>query len=85
MPRLNRDVTSALIQQIVSGARGPGTMLPREVDLATDFEVSRGVARECVRALEERGLVRVKHGMGATVNPPAEWDVLDAAVLAATL
>jgi GntR family transcriptional repressor for pyruvate dehydrogenase complex len=85
VPRRNHDATSTLIQQIVSGVRGAGTMLPREVDLAAEFDVSRGVARECVRALEERGLVSVKHGMGATVNPPEDWDVLDADVLAATL
>jgi GntR family transcriptional repressor for pyruvate dehydrogenase complex len=35
--------------------------------------------------MEERGLISVKHGKGATVNEPAEWDVFDPDVLAATL
>ena len=42
-------------------------MLPREVDLAAEFGVSRGVARECIRAMEERGLVLAFHGI-------ANWD-----------
>jgi GntR family transcriptional repressor for pyruvate dehydrogenase complex len=83
--RRNHDATATLISQIVSGARAPGTMLPREVDLADQFAVSRGVAREAIRALEERGLVSVKHGMGATVNAADAWDILDADVLAASL
>jgi GntR family transcriptional repressor for pyruvate dehydrogenase complex len=74
-----------LIADIVSGVRPAGDMLPREVDLAAEFDVSRGVARETIRAMEERGLISVKHGKGATVNEPDEWDVFDPDVLAATL
>jgi GntR family transcriptional repressor for pyruvate dehydrogenase complex len=74
-----------LIADIVSGARPSGEMLPREVDIAQAFDVSRGVARETIRAMEERGLVSVKHGKGATVNGAKDWHVLDTDVLAATL
>lgn len=74
-----------LIADIVSGVRPAGEMLPREVDLATQFDVSRGVARETIRAMEERGLISVKHGIGATINGPDHWDVFDPDVLAATL
>lgn len=85
MARLHRDVMKALTVDVVSGVRPVGEMLPREVDLAAEFDVSRGVARETIRAMEERGLISVKHGKGATVNPPEAWDVFDADVLAATL
>src|SRR5690242_20425826 len=74
-----------LIADIVSGIRPAGEMLPREVDLAAEFDVSRGVARETIRALEERGLISVKHGKGATVNGPDSWDVFDPDVLSALL
>jgi DNA-binding FadR family transcriptional regulator len=74
-----------LIADIASGALGPGDKLPREADLAAQFSVSRGVARECIRGLEERGLVDVKHGRGATVNPEQRWDVFDPDILAALL
>ena len=74
-----------LIADVVNGRLAPGEPLPRETDLAQQFGVSRGVARECVRGLEERGLISVKHGRGATVRPSVSWDVLDPDVLAAVL
>jgi GntR family transcriptional repressor for pyruvate dehydrogenase complex len=85
MARKHRDVMRVLVADIASGRRTAGEMLPREVDLAAEFEVSRGVARETIRALEERGLISVKHGKGATITEPSRWDVLDPDVLAATL
>ena len=50
-----------------------------------EHDVSRGVARETVRALEERGLVSVKHGKGAFVNTPDKWDTAHPDVLRALL
>lgn len=86
MARLHVEKMRVLIERIVSGSVHPGEMLPKEVDLAEELQISRGTARECTRALEERGLVRVRHGRGAVVLPPERWDVLDpdvTAVLAA--
>jgi len=85
MSRLHRRLVHSLIAGIVRGEHAPGELLPGEAALAEDFDVSRGVARECVRSLEERGLVTVKHGRGATVMPDGEWDVLSTDVLSALL
>ena len=85
MSRLHENVMRVLMGDIVSGRIEVGGWLPREADLAAQFGVSRGVARECLRGLEERGLVRVKHGRGATVNPDDRWNVLDPDVLGALL
>jgi DNA-binding FadR family transcriptional regulator len=85
MARKHRDVMRILVADIVSGVRPAGDMLPREVDLASEFDVSRGVARETIRAMEERGLISVKHGKGATINEADDWDVFDPDVLAAML
>ena len=74
-----------LIGEIASGRYPEGELLPRELDLAARFDVSRNVARECVRGLEERGLVSVRHGSGARVRPEQEWDRFDSDVLAALL
>jgi GntR family transcriptional repressor for pyruvate dehydrogenase complex len=74
-----------VIADIVSGAIAPGEMLPREADLAVQFSVSRGVARECIRGLEERGLISVKHGRGATVSLDDNWDLFSPEVLTALL
>src|SRR5688572_20846564 len=83
MTRLHRDHMRALIDEILRGRFGEGEWLPREVDLADRFGVSRGVARETIRALEERGVVAVRHGRGARVRPVEDWDLLDERVLAA--
>ena len=85
MARLHRESMRVLIAEIVFGELPPGDMLPRETDIAQRFAVSRGVARECIRGLEERGLISVRHGKGATVNPPSAWNEFDPDVLAALL
>jgi GntR family transcriptional repressor for pyruvate dehydrogenase complex len=74
-----------LLDDIVAGEYPVGAMLPREQDLAEAFDASRGVARETVRALEERGVVVVKHGRGATVQDREHWNVLDPDVLRASI
>src|SRR3712207_1833626 len=85
MSRLHRSLMRVVIADIVAGALRPGDRLPPEADLARRFGVSRGVARECVRGLEERGLVAVKHGRGATVQEDTRWDMFDLDVIAACL
>ena len=85
MSRLHRNLMRVLIADIVAGVLQPGDRLPPEADLARRFDVSRGVARECVRGLEERGLVAVKHGRGATVLADNRWDMVDLDVIAASL
>lgn len=74
-----------LIGEIVGGALPEGHKLQRESALAEEYGVSRGVARECMRGLEERGLVVVKHGRGATVTSSHQWDSFDPDVLAGLL
>ena len=85
MSRLHTGAMRVLIGEIASGRWAEGELLPRELDLAERFDVSRNVARECIRGLEERGLVAVRHGRGARVRPEHEWDRFDSDVLAALL
>ena len=83
--RLHRDVMADFVAEIVSGRLAPGDALPREVAVAERFGISRGIARECLRALEERGLATVRHGSKTTVNPREDWDLFDPDVIAASL
>ncbi len=85
MARLHRYPMKQFIAEIAGGQRRPGDQLPREVDLAVRFQVSRGIARECIRGLEERGLVTVKHGRGATISEPESWNVFDREVFEALI
>jgi DNA-binding FadR family transcriptional regulator len=85
MARRHRDLMSRLLDDVVAGDYPVGAMLPREQDLADTLDASRGVVRETVRALEERGVVAVKHGRGATVLAREHWNLLDPAVLRASV
>jgi GntR family transcriptional repressor for pyruvate dehydrogenase complex len=85
MSRLHRTLLEALVADIVRGTLAEGARLPTEAGLAQRFGVSRGVAREGLRSLEERGLVTVKHGSGASVRPATEWDMFNPDVIAAVL
>src|SRR3954451_6775578 len=73
------------VGDVVDGRLAPGDALPREVELSERFDISRGVARECLRALEERGLVTVRHGSATTVNARERWELFDEFVLTAAL
>lgn len=85
MSRLHERLMRVIIGDVAAGALAPGDWLPRETDLAQQFGVSRGVARECIRGLEERRLIAVTHGRGAVVRDEREWDVLNPEVLTALL
>jgi DNA-binding FadR family transcriptional regulator len=85
MPRKHREALRVLIGEITSGAFAQGDLLPREEDLAAQFGCCRGVARECIRGLEERGLVVVRQGRGAAVTASHMWDMFDADLLGALL
>ncbi len=87
MPRrkLYQDVMGELLDQILGGEFGPGDKLPREVDVAEAQQVSRYVVREANQALEERGVVEIRHGIGAIVMPSDEWDLFDLVLLEALL
>src|SRR5215204_286368 len=56
MARLHREKMRWLLGEIVSGEYEPEELLPPEVVLAERLGVSRGVVREGMRALEERGV-----------------------------
>jgi DNA-binding FadR family transcriptional regulator len=83
--RRHREAMTEYMREIVGGRLAPGDVVPPEVDVAEQFRISRGVAREALRALEERGLITVHHGTATTVNPIADWDLFDPDVIAAAL
>ncbi|MYZ50227.1 FCD domain-containing protein [Rhizobiales bacterium L72] len=52
---------------ILEGVLHPGDRLPAERELALRLDVSRPILREALKALEERGLLRTRHGEGTFV------------------
>ena len=72
--RLSEQVTRQLVEEIVGGRWQASAALPKERELAQRFGVSVRVVRESMRALSAKGLVRVRHGVGAFVTATQEWN-----------
>lgn len=84
MVRLHEEATVILVGEVVRGSHAEGSFI-REQELVERFGFSRGVAREAIRSLEARGIVKVRHGRGARVQGRESWNPLDEDVLAALL
>jgi DNA-binding FadR family transcriptional regulator len=82
---LSVSVTRELVERVVRGRYEPGTPIPTEARLGEEFGVSRSVIRESVKAVEDRGLVRIERGRGTIVEPTTGWRRLDPLVLEAQL
>jgi GntR family transcriptional repressor for pyruvate dehydrogenase complex len=60
--RISEEVLSQLKESILLGKFKSGEKLPSERELTEDFQVSRGVIREAIRALEMTGFVELRQG-----------------------
>ena len=78
-PLLDR-VLNELGRDIISGELPEGKTFTLH-DLSDRFEISRTVAREAMRALEQMGLVSSSRRVGITVLPRSSWAVFDPAVI----
>lgn len=65
--RLYERIASHVEELIGSGTLQPGDQLPSERELAEGLGVGRGVVREAVKLLAERGLVTILPGRGTFV------------------
>lgn len=68
-------VSSVMEQHILSGELKPGTALPSEQELATQFGVNRSTIRESIRVLEQEGLVERHQGRRLFVVLPGLFDL----------
>jgi len=75
-----RAVSSVMEQHILSGELKPGTPLPSEQELATQFGVNRSTIRESIRLLEQEGLLERHHGRRLHVALPGLFDLAPRAV-----
>ncbi len=68
--------------EIVSGVFAEGAVLPNEAMILKRFGVSRTVLREAYSKLAAKGLVQARPRVGTSVQPRANWNMLDHDVLA---
>jgi DNA-binding LacI/PurR family transcriptional regulator/DNA-binding transcriptional regulator YhcF (GntR family) len=80
VPLLDRDNDKALYAQLIThfrvrildGSLPPGSRLPTELDLAEEYNISRGTVRQAMTALVNEGLLERIQGRGTFVRvlPP---------------
>lgn len=61
-------VSEDLRSEVAAGKYPPGSRLPTESELSSEFAVSRPTVRAALRELETLGLVRTQHGVGTFVT-----------------
>lgn len=73
-------ILDTLGEDIVSGRQPEGHTFTLH-DLSERFGISRTVAREAMRALEQLGLVSSSRRVGLRVLPQSEWNVFDHSII----
>ena len=66
-----RRIERSLRDAIMEGRHAPGSQLPPDRQIASDFGASRVTARRALAALEQEGLLRIEHGNGTFVSEDA--------------
>lgn len=62
------DATVRQIEELIlDGILRPNDRLPSERDLSTELDISRPILRAALKTLEDRGLIRTRHGEGTSV------------------
>ncbi|WP_425052100.1 FadR/GntR family transcriptional regulator [Psychromarinibacter sp. S121] len=67
-PRLEEQIYQSLLERIQSGTYGLGQRLPSEMELSSEFGVSRPVVRAALARLRDAGLVTSRRGAGSFVS-----------------
>jgi GntR family galactonate operon transcriptional repressor len=83
--RSNAQVAREIANLIVTGVWHEGWTLPREIELASQFAVSRTSIRESLSILKAKGLIAAKQKAGTHVRERFNWNMLDAELLEWTL
>jgi len=79
--KLYQYVVEEIGQQIIRGQYGIGDILPTEDRLSEEMQVSRGVLREAIQVLVQKGLVRTRPRIGSQILPRKNWNLFDPDVL----
>ena len=79
---LTEMVADDLLDRIVAGEFPPDSLVPGELELGAQHEVSRMTVREAMKTLEAQRILRVERGRGTFVNPFSSWGSLHAVLRA---
>ena len=79
--RKSEEVFDQIARFIRNGRFEPGTKLPSERELATQFNTSRPTIREALYRAELVGLIEVRHGAGSYVASSRQREAMDRPII----
>ncbi len=85
LPARKIDIIEDIRSRVLRGEWEPGSQLPSERELATDYGVSRPVVREALAGLFELGFIEIHPGRGSYVRGVKIDDLSNSLTRAATL
>ena len=79
--KLYQYIVDEIGRRIIRGIYPPEEVLPTEDQLSSELQVSRGVLREAIKVLTQKGLIRTRPRVGTQVLPRENWNLFDPDVL----
>jgi DNA-binding FadR family transcriptional regulator len=79
--KLYQYIVDEIGQRIIRGKYRTEDVLPTEDQLSSELQVSRGVLREAIKVLTQKGLIQTRPRVGTQVLPRENWNLFDPDVL----
>ena len=79
--KLYQYIVDEIGQRIIRGRYRTKEVLPTEDQLSGELHVSRGVLREAIKVLTQKGLIQTRPRVGTQVLPRENWNLFDPDVL----
>lgn len=79
--KLYQYIVDEIGQRIIRGKYRTEEVLPTEEQLSAELNVSRGVLREAIKVLTQKGLIQTRPRVGTQVLPRENWNLFDPDVL----
>jgi len=79
--KLYQYIVDEIGQRIIRGKYQTEDVLPTEDQLSSELQVSRGVLREAIKVLAQKGLIQTRPRVGTQVLPRENWNLFDPDVL----
>ena len=79
--KLYQYIVDEIGQRIIRGEYRAEEVLPTEDQLSTELRVSRGVLREAIKVLTQKGLIQTRPRVGTQILPRENWNLFDPDVL----
>ena len=72
MKSLSRQVVDSIEEMIMERKLGPGDVLPTEIQISEELQVSKSSVREAIKMLEALGVVEIRRGLCTVISKNPE-------------